>query len=201
MQSIPKTTKGVIISEDAPVKFGEFPLPELTENDILLKVHSAPINPSDQLFLTGHHLGSTTRPAVVGFEGSGLVVATGNSDKAKALLNKKVAFFGKAPSGTWAEHCVTSADTAFPLPENVDYEQGCMSLVNPLTVQGFLNLCEDHKYTAVASSAAASQVGRMFVKAAKEAGVTVINFVRREAQVKILKDIGAEFVINRGQEG
>ena len=76
-----------------------------------------------------------------------------------------------------------------------------MCLVNPLTVQGFLNLCEDNKYTAVASSAAASQVGRMLVKAAKEAGVTVVNFVRREAQFQILKDLGAEYVINRGQDG
>ena len=201
MQDIPKTTKGVIIDEENSLKFGEFPLPELTENGIVIKVHSAPINPSDQLYTIGQYPDHKGKPTIVGFEGSGLVIATGTTDKAKALLNKKVAFFTLSKSGTWAEECITSADTAFPLPEGVDYEQGCMSLVNPLTVQGFLNLCEEHKYTAVASSAAASQVGRMFVKAAKEAGVTVVNFVRREAQVQVLKDLGAEHVINRGQEG
>ena len=76
-----------------------------------------------------------------------------------------------------------------------------MCQVNPLTVEGFLNICEVNKYTAIASSAAASQLGKMLVSGAKEAGITVINFVRREGQVKILKDLGAEFVINRGQEG
>ena len=201
MQDIPKTTNGVIISEDSTLKFGEFPLPELGENDLLIKVHSAPINPSDQYSFVGLYADGKGRPALAGLEGSGLVVATGTTDKAKALLNKRVAFFTGSKSGTWAEHNVTSADNAFPLPENVDYEQGAMYLVNPLTVQGLLNLCEDNKYTAVASSAAASQVGRMFIKAAKEAGITVVNFVRREAQVQVLKDLGADHVINRGQEG
>ena len=137
-------------------------------------------------------------PCILGGEGSGLVVATGSSDKAKSLLDQRVSFF---TPGAYGEYCVAPANAALPLPDHIDYEQGSMYQANPLTVQGFLTICEENKFTSVASSAAASQVGKLLLSAATEAGITVVNFIRREAQVKILKDLGAEFVINRGQEG
>ena len=104
-------------------------------------------------------------------------------------------------AGAWVDYCVVPAVIAMPLPDHIDYEQGSMALGNPVSVQALLNICDVNKYTAIANTAAASQVGRMLFKSATERGITVVNFVRREAQVKILKDLGAEHVINRGEEG
>ena len=197
-QDLPKTTKGVLMHEDGSLKYGEVPIPELTDEQVLIKVHSAPINPLDQLIISGGFPETRPKPCVMGAEGAGLVVAAGSSEKAKSLLNKKVSFFS---AGSFGEYCVAPAIQVVPLPENIDYEQGSMSQINPLTVQGFLTICEENNHTSIASSAAASQLARMLLRAAQEAGITVVNFVRREGQVKILKDLGAKFVINRGQEG
>ena len=93
MQNIPKTTKGVVIHADGTAKYGDLTLPEIADDQVLIKVHSAPINPSDQLCVTGAYADSRPRPCTLGGEGSGLVVATGSSDKAKSLLNKRVSFF------------------------------------------------------------------------------------------------------------
>ena len=198
MQNIPKTTKGVLLHNDGSLTYGEVPLPEIYEDQVLIKVHSGPIHPFDHLIISGAFPDHRSRPYTVGSEGSGLVVATGSSDKAKALLNKRVSFFA---NGSYGEYTVVPTVVVVPLPENIDYEQGSLCQVNPLTVQGFLNKCEVNNYTAIASSAAASQLGRMLLKGATEAGITVVNFVRREGQVQVLKDLGAKFVINRGQEG
>ena len=199
MQNIPKTTKGVLIQQDGSLAYGEVPLPELTDDQVLVKVHSAPIHRLDHFILYGiYPFDPRPKPCHGGSEGSGLVIATGSSDQAKALLNQRVSFF---TAGSFAEYCVVPAISAVPLPENIDYEQGSMYQLNPLTTEGILHTCDVNKYTAIANSAAASQLGRMLLKGAKERGITVVNFVRREAQVKILKDLGAEFIINRGEEG
>ena len=200
MQNIPKTTKGVITQPDGTVSYSEMPIPELTEDQILVKVHSSPIHSLDYKMITGAFRDSRPKPRAGGLEGSGLVVATGSSEQAKALLNKRVAF-SAYEAGAWVDYCVVPAKIVAPLPEHTDYEQGSMILANPLSVQALLNKCEVNNYTAIANSAAASQVGRMLLKVAQEAGITVVNFVRREEQVKILKDLGAEHIINRGEEG
>ena len=203
MENIPKTTKGVILQKapfDPPV-YGEATLPELTEEKILIKIHSAPINPSDQQCVKGFYPHGKDTPTTAGLEGSGLVVAAGTSEKAQALLNKKVCFFTVKEPGSWGEYTVLPYTQAYPLPEGVDYEQGSMALVNPLTVQGFILLCQDKGYKAIAHAAAASQVGRNLIAGAKKAGITVVNFVRRTEQAKLLEELGADVVIDKSQDG
>ena len=199
MQNIPKTAKGVISHADDTTTYSEIPIPELAEGQVLVKVHSAPLHRLDYLMMTGAYPDPRPKPVAVGLEGAGLVVATGSSDQAKALLNQRVCF--TTYGGSFVDYAVIDAFAALPLPEHIDYEQGSMAQANPLTAQGLLRLCNINKYTAIANSAAASQLGRMLLKGAQEAGITVVNFVRREAQVKILKDLGAEHIINRGEEG
>ena len=203
MQNVPKTTKGVILQEvpTNPPVYGEATLPELTEDSVLVKIHSAPINPADVQCVKGVFPHGKTLPTTSGLEGSGLVIAAGASEKAQALLNKRVCFLTGPKPGSWGEHTVIAAKQAHVLPDDVDYEQGAMVLVNPLTVAGFLLVCEERGYTSIAHAAAASQIGRNLISGAKKAGITVVNFVRRAEQAKILNDLGADAVIDKSQEG
>jgi len=74
-----------------------------------------------------------------------------------------------------------------------------MHCVNPLTAIGMLDKAKQYKAQAVIQTAAASQLGRMVVRLAQEDNVPLINIVRREEQVKILKDLGAEHVLNSSE--
>ena len=203
MENLPKTTKGVVLPADGtqPVAYGEAPLPELTADKILVKIHSAPINPSDTYGIKGKYPDGKQRPSTAGLEGSGLVIAAGTSAEAQALLNKKVCFLTALDNGSWGEYTIIPHSRAYPLPEGLDYEAGAMCLVNPLTVQGFLLICEENNYTCIAQSASASQVGKMFLSGALKAGIKIINFVRRAEQAEALKALGAEIVVNKGEEG
>lgn len=42
-----------------------------------MRIDSAPINPSDLLFMSGDYFSERTYPCVAGFEGSGTVLANG----------------------------------------------------------------------------------------------------------------------------
>ena len=199
---LPKTTNCVILDEKNVHCYGELPLGEIGENHVLVKIHSAAINPSDVMFCQGFYPAEKSRPCVPGFEGSGVVVAVGSSEKSQALNGANVCFFssGKDTKGSWGEYTIIENSSVFPIPQTLTLQEGACSLVNPLTVEGFIHTSQEKGYTAIVHTAAASALGKMLVFACKHAGITLINVVRREEQVEILKSIGAENIINTGEQ-
>jgi NADPH:quinone reductase-like Zn-dependent oxidoreductase len=85
---------------------------------------------------------------------------------------------------------------AFPLNESVSLEQGAMSIINPLTASAFLEITKDGGHKAIVLTAAASTLGQMVNRLGQSEGVQVINIVRRDAQVDLLKAQGATVVLN-----
>lgn len=118
---IPTNTKCVILDDKNVLSYGELPLGEIGADQVLVKIHSAAINPSDVMFCQGLYSAEKSRPCVPGFEGSGVIVAGGSSVKSQALNGKNVCFFasGKDTKGSWGEYTVISNDSVFPLPETL----------------------------------------------------------------------------------
>lgn len=71
-----------------------------------------------------------------------------------------------------------------------------MLLVNPLTALAFFDIAKRGKHAAIVSTAAASALGRMIVRLGARQGVPIINIVRRQAQVELLRSMGADYVLN-----
>jgi NADPH:quinone reductase-like Zn-dependent oxidoreductase len=141
-------------------------------------------------------------PTVPGWEGSGTVVVAGGGLAARFFLGRRVAC--AAPDrgdGAWADYMVTSAYRCLPLGRQVSDEQGAMMLVNPLSAWAMLDLARRGGHTAVVQTAAAGALGRMIFKLGRQAGMPVINIVRREEQVNLLKSMGALCVLNVNQPG
>ena len=68
---------------------------------------------------------------------------------------------------------------------------------NPLTAIGQQSVVRNLKAKAVVNLAAASQLGKQLYKLLTGDGVEVLNVVRREEQVKILREeLGAKYVYN-----
>ena len=193
-----KESKGVVLTEARQSSYGALPLRELGDHDVLVKIHSAAINPSDTLFLKGLYPAKKAFPTLAGFEGSGLIVQTGSSAEASALKDKRVAFFASEfhELGSWGEYTVLNYQSVFPVPDSVTYEEAACALVNPLTVEGFIVTCQEKGHKAIVHSAAASSLGKMLVKACINNGITLINIVRRQEQVDTLKNLGAAIVID-----
>ena len=178
----------------------EVPTPK--KGQVLIKVAAAACNPSDLAFLDGNYGIVKKVPVIPGFVGSGTVVASGGGIFANYLNGKRVACSSPVTGqGTWAEYMVSDANGCIPLRKNVDFEFGANMIVNPLTAVALLDLARRNGHKAVVQNAAASALGQMIIRLARTYGLPTINLVRRAEQVELLKNIGAEVVINTAEDG
>ena len=76
------------------LEYGTVPKPKPGKGQVLIKVESVPINPSDIYAMEGKYseFVDFDYPFVPGWEGSGTVVATGGGLHSWYLKNKRVAF-------------------------------------------------------------------------------------------------------------
>ncbi|WP_295193339.1 hypothetical protein [uncultured Brevundimonas sp.] len=85
---------------------------------------------------------------------------------------------------------------ALPLPEGVTAAQGAALTVNPMTALGFVETARAEGHSAIVHTAAASSLGQMLQRICAQDGVPLVNIVRSNDQVRLLKDAGATHVLN-----
>lgn len=201
------------------------PVPDPGAEEVIVEVQAAPINPSDLgLVFSGADMtkaevsgsgGDTVltapippvffagmkaridNPLPCGNEGAGEVVKAGSSDKAQALLGKTIAVLGRAMYGQYV--CVKAAE-CLVLNEGTSAKDGASCFVNPLTTLGMCGTMRAESHTALLHTAAASNLGQMLQKLCIADGIDLVNVVRKPEQEKILKDIGAKYVVNSTSE-
>jgi NADPH2:quinone reductase len=171
-------------------------VPKPGRGEVIVKIAAAPVNPSD--FQRIRNVQPDAIDSFIpGLEGSGTVVASGGGFLPGLWMGKRVACSSAKPtSGTWAEYMVTSAAHCFPLPKAVSDEKGSMMLVNPMTAVAFFDIIIKEKHKAIVNSAAAGALGGMIRFLGKRHNVSVINIVRNDSQVSMLKSEGASYVLN-----
>jgi NADPH2:quinone reductase len=85
--------KALILEEfKKPPTVKQVQIPTLSANEVLVRVESTAINPSDLAFLNGNYHSSRKCPCVPGFEGSGVIIKSGGGTYADSLVNKRVSF-------------------------------------------------------------------------------------------------------------
>jgi NADPH:quinone reductase len=179
----------------------ERPVPVLRHGQVLVKIEAAPCNPSDLLLMQGKYGALKKLPSVPGWEGAGTVVTSGGGWLASWLQGKRVACaLQEDRDGTWAEYFVANATECIPLKRQLPIEQAASLIINPLTAMGLLETARRHRHRAAVHTAGASHLGRMLLAMAEEARFTIINVVRRDAQVELLRSMGAEHVLNSSDE-
>src|SRR3954469_18592147 len=99
----------------AKLRLARVPVPVPGRGQVLVKMHAAPCNPADLLYLEDRYGIDRPLPATPGFEGSGVVVASGGGLLARWLTGKRVSCGGHDCSGTWAEYCLVDAAACLPL--------------------------------------------------------------------------------------
>ncbi|MBL8378009.1 MAG: zinc-binding dehydrogenase [Burkholderiales bacterium] len=202
------------------------PIPQPKPDEVVVRVEATPINPSDLGLLLGaadmttaRRSGSASEPVVtakvpeglmkamagrldesmpVGNEGAGTVVATGDSDEARALMGKTVAMIGGA---MYAQHRAMKAKQCLVLPPGTSAAEGASCFVNPLTSLGMVETMQREGHKALVHTAAASNLGQMLQKICLKDGIALVNIVRSDEQATLLKGIGAKYVCNSTSAG
>jgi NADPH:quinone reductase-like Zn-dependent oxidoreductase len=177
------------------------PTPRPGPGQVLVRIEAAPCNPSDLVFMQGLYGVKKPPPTVPGWEGAGTVVASGGGLMGKWLRDKRVACSGQSDAdGTWAEYYLADVKGCVPLRKGLSFEQGATLLINPLTAWAMVDTAKRSRHRAIVQTAAASQLGRMVLRLARDAGMPLINVVRRQEQEDLLRSLGAEVVLNSESE-
>lgn len=171
----------------------EIPVPK--DNEVRIKIHASPINPSDLMFIRGLYGFKKKAPVSAGFEGSGIVDAVGSEIKT-LKPGMKVSCVAPHNDGAWAEYMLTTEENCLPLLDDVSLDEGSCFFVNPMTAWAMVTKCKTEGHAAMVQTAAASALGKMVVRLCKEKEIPLINVVRKKEQEDALREIGAEHILN-----
>jgi NADPH:quinone reductase-like Zn-dependent oxidoreductase len=213
-------------SGELELSLARVPIPTPAADEVVVRVDASPLNPSDLALLLGpadisqakvsgagadavvtapipqpfmRALASRADDSMpVGNEGAGEVIAAGSSPEAQALLGKTVALIGGA---MYAQHRLAKAADVMVLPEGATAADGASCFVNPLTALSMTEVMRREGHTALVHTAAASNLGQMLNKICIADGIGLVNIVRSAEQAKILKDIGAKYVVDSTSAG
>ena len=208
-------------SGELEITLAEVPTPEPGPDEVVVRVEAAPINPSDLGLLVGaadmttaKASGTKDSPVVtakvpeagmkamagrldesmpVGNEGAGVVIKTGSSEAAKALMGRTVAMIGGA---MYAQYRTLRVAECLPLPAGTTPAEGASCFVNPLTALGMTETMRREGHKALVHTAAASNLGQMLNKICLKDGIGLVNIVRSPQQADILRKIGARHVVD-----
>ncbi|HSI52583.1 MAG TPA: zinc-binding dehydrogenase [Ramlibacter sp.] len=195
------------------------PTPQPAADEVVVRIDATPLNPSDIGLLFGAADVATARVSgrgadsvmtmqiperamksmaprlgqsmPVGNEGAGVVVATGDSDAARALLGKTVAAIGGA---MYSQFRTLKAAQCLVLPAGATAADGASCFVNPLTSLGMVETMRSEGHKALVHTAAASNLGQMLNRICLKDGIGLVNIVRKPEQAALLKSQGAKYV-------
>ncbi len=205
------------------ISIAKVDIPTPADDEVLIEIYAAPINPSDLALLTtfGGDVSNikvsgsgdntvasmSVHPAVmrsmksrvgqsmpVGNEGAGVVVDAGIN--AKSLIGKTV---GLAGGAMYSQYKCAPAVNCLVMGDGIAPSEAASSFVNPMTALSFVETMKMENHSAIVHTAAASNLGQMLVKVCKSENIPLVNIVRKEEQVDILKNIGAKYICNTNE--
>jgi NADPH:quinone reductase len=175
------------------LQLSDIPKPEAKPGTVVIRVRAAGINFADTLFRQGQYLVSPNLPDVPGVEAAGEIESVG-AGVPNLKSGMRVAGIG---SKTYAEYTVIPANQVIPLPDSLSFDEGAAFPIQVLTAWHMLHTChQTAPGQTVLVHSAAGGVGIVAVQIAKAAGARVIGTVSSDAKSALVKQYGADDVIN-----
>ncbi len=177
--------------------FSEVEKPTIKDNQVLIEIHSASVNPIDYKIIEGllKQIRKLTFPCPIGFDVAGIVVERGSN-----VTNLKVGdeVYSRVPSqspGTFAEYIAVDSDVVCLKPSNLNFsESASLPLVGLTTIQSFdkASLKSGNKVLIHAGSGG---IGTFAIQYAKSKGAYVYTTTSTK-NVEWVKELGADRVID-----
>jgi NADPH:quinone reductase-like Zn-dependent oxidoreductase len=169
----------------------EIPAPSIKNDEVLIKVHAAGVNPVDwkqrhgwhRFFLKAHF------PVVLGYDVSGIVESCGSSAKQFMRGDEVYARLNRRFGGAYAEFAATSENTLDIKPACLSWEQAAaVPLAAVTALQGLRDKCRLKKGEEVLIIGAAGGVGHFATQIAGYMGgiVTAVCSSRHQKMMEEL---------------
>jgi NADPH:quinone reductase len=180
------------------LSIGETAEPHPRPDEVLIDVYAASVSYMDYLMVSGGYQMRPPLPYVPGTDAAGVVVAVG-SQVDRFRPGDRVTC--EAWYGGFAEQMTAKAGRTSRLPDNVDFVVG--STVLHIYLTAYYTLVDRARVEpgeTVLVTGAAGGVGLACIEMAHMLGARVIGAVGSAAKTAIVRDYGAEAVINYSSE-
>lgn len=168
------------------------PVPKAGE--VLVRMLATPINPSDLMYIRGRYTVPAQCPTTPGFEGVGVVEASGGGLRGRLFMKRRVVVLNRR-GGNWADYAVVPATEVIPISSSLTVDQAATFFVNPATAWVMTReVLKVPQGQWLVQTAAGSALGRMIIRLGHTTGFKTFNIVRRESQAEELRSLGADHV-------
>lgn len=183
---------------DEVLQIGELETPTPGEGEVLVRLKTSGVNPSDVKMRAGLRPGGMPFPRIIPHsDGAGTVEAVGNGvDPARE--GERVWIWNgqwQRPFGTATQFMAISADQAAPLPVGASFEIGAGLGIPAMTAAHVVHQGETNDRSILVNGANGT-VGRLAVQFAAKTGAKVFATTGDLAAKDFLKSLGADHVFS-----
>lgn len=187
------------------LEYGDLPVPTPDDGEVLIKIHSSGVNPSDVKARAGLLWPMTAPRTVPHNDGAGVIVEVGKGvDKARIgervwtyNVNRTGNGMGQGANGTAAEYTAVKSALAVPLPDQIGFIAAAALGVPAMTAHAALLTDGSVKDMSVLVTGGAGAVGAMAIQIAKWAGASrIVTTVSSNAKAEISRQDGADATVN-----
>jgi len=169
--------------------------PVIAAGQLLVEIGAAGINPVDTYIRSGTNNYQANFPHTPGNDGAGTVVEVAD-DVTEFKVGDRI-YFSRCLSGSSAEFASCLAEKAFPLPDNISFEQGaCLGVPYTTAHRALFGRAHAQAGQKVLIHGGTGAVGIAAVQLALAAGLEVVASAGSKAGEALLKEQGAHHVIN-----
>ncbi len=185
------------------LKYKEVKNPVIQEDEILVTLKAAAVNPVETYVRQGTYAQLPSLPYIPGKDGAGIVEAVGARVKKFNVGDRVfVTVETDAQFGTYAQAIICKENEATLLPESMTYRQGAAIGSSGLTALYALKqkaALKSGEYILI--HGATGGVGTLALQFAKRYGAKVIATAGSKDGLELLKNLGADYVFNHHAEG
>lgn len=190
-------------SKNLHAQINDISIPEIADNEVLVKVKAAAVNPLEMLTMRGSvkliHDGEF--PLTLGNELAGVIEKVG---KAVTEFHVGDAIYTRLPLekiGAFAEYAAIDAAAISPMPKNLSYVEAAAAPLAGLTAyQGLHEELEAQSGKSVFIPGGSGSFGQMAVPIAKAMGLHVIVSGSAEARERILEMGASQYLDYRTED-
>lgn len=199
-----KAIEMLSFGEPDVLKLTEKTAPSVDNNQVIVKVLFAGVNPADTYIRQGGYaFFNPELPYTPGFDGAGVITEIG-SHVTDFQIGDRVFIstsLGEKGTGTYAEYVSCTTDSIRLLPDSVSFEEGA-ALGIPATAayRALFQRGQLKKGETVLIHGASGSVGTLAVQMAKKAGAYVIGTAGNRENCQSVYENGADLVLNHNLE-
>ncbi|MFD0690158.1 quinone oxidoreductase family protein [Actinomadura fibrosa] len=177
------------------------PLPEVGDDDVLIRIEFAGAASWDAVEREGHYDGAfgiaSTFPYVLGWDAAGTVAAVGRNVTRFDVGDRVYAATMPVPrGGFYAEYGVVEAEFAAHVPDRMPTDQAGAMAWDALTALSGLDLLDLRPDDTLMVFGASGGLGHMAVQLARHSGIRVLAVASGDDGVALARRLGADHAVN-----